>query len=88
MIKFDEVWGMYLISWFPCVVTFRISLPLYEILQSSGPTMTSVVNNALHFILFFTIDQVRWWPGKVRSVCCGFLIWGEEGGVEHVVYAP
>ena len=56
MIKFDEFRSVYLISWFPCVVTFRISFPLDEILELSGPAMTSVVNNALHFILFFTID--------------------------------
>ena len=56
MIEFDELWGMYLISWFPCVVTLRIPFPFDEILESSGPTMTSVVDNALHFIFFFTID--------------------------------
>ena len=56
MIKFDEVRGVHLVSWFPCVVTFRVSFPLYEILESSGPTVTSVVDDALHFILLFTID--------------------------------
>ena len=75
MIKFDEFWGMHLISWFPCVVTFGVPFPFDEILELSSPTMTSVVDNALYFILLFTIDQVRWWLGEVRSVCCGFLIW-------------
>ena len=56
MIKFDEVRGVHLVSWFPCVVTFRVSLPFYEILESSGLTMTSVVDDALHFILLFSID--------------------------------
>ena len=56
MIEFDEFWGMYLISWFPCVVTFRVSLPFDEILEPSSLTMTSVVNNTLHLILLFTID--------------------------------
>ena len=56
MIKFDELRSMHLVSWFPCIVTFRISFPFYEILESSGPTMTSVVDNALHFIFLFTID--------------------------------
>ena len=56
MIEFDEVRGMHLVSWLPRVVTFRVSLPFYEILESSGPTMMSVVNDALHFILFFSID--------------------------------
>ena len=56
MIKFDEFRSMHLISWFPCVVAFGISFPFDEILESSSPTMTSVVNDALHFILLFTID--------------------------------
>ena len=75
MIKFDELRGMHLVSWFPCVVTFRVPFPLNEILELSSPTMTSVVNDTLHFILFFSIDQVRRWPGEVGSVCCGFLVW-------------
>ena len=56
MVKFDEVWGVHLISWFPCVVTFRVPFPFDQILESSGPAMTSVVNDTLHFILLFTID--------------------------------
>ena len=56
MIKFDEFRGMHLVSWFPCVVTLRVSLPFDEILESSSPSMTSVVDNALHFILLFAID--------------------------------
>ena len=56
MIEFDELRGVYLISWFPCVVTFRVSFPFNEILELSSPTMTSVVDYALHFVLLFTID--------------------------------
>ena len=56
MIEFGEFWGVYLISWFPCVVAFRVPFPFDEILESSSPTMTSVVNDMLHFILLFTID--------------------------------
>ena len=56
MIEFDEFGGVYLICWFPCVVTFGVSFPFDEILEPSGSAMTSVVNNTLHFIFFFTID--------------------------------
>ncbi len=31
---FDKFRGMDLISWFPCVVTFRVSLPFDEVLKS------------------------------------------------------
>ena len=75
MIKFDKLRGMHLVSWFPCVVALRVSFPLDKILESSSPSMMSVVNNALHFILLFTIDQVRWWSGEVGPVCCGFPVW-------------
>ena len=56
MIEFDELRGMYLVSWFPCVVTFRVSFPFDEILELSSPTMTLVVDDALHFILLFTVN--------------------------------
>ena len=75
MIKFDEFRSMHLISWFPCVVTFGVSFPFDEILELSGLAMTSVVYYALHFVLLFAIDQVRWWSGEIGSVCCGFSIW-------------
>ena len=88
MIKFDELRSVHLVSWFPCIVTFGVSFPFDEILESSGPAMTSVIDNTLHFIFLFSVDQDRWWPGKVGSVCCGFLIWRKEGGMEHVVYTP
>ena len=59
MIEFDELRGMHLVSWFPCVVTFGVPFPFDEILEFSRPTMMSVVNNVLHFIFFFTVNQVR-----------------------------
>ena len=75
MIKFDELRGMHLVSWLPCVVTFRVPFPFDEVLESSSPSMTSVVDNALHFIFLFSVNQVRWWSGEVRPVCCGFSVW-------------
>ena len=75
MIEFDELWGMHLVSWFLCVVALRVPFPFDEILKSSSPPMTSVVKNALYFVLFFAINQVRWWLGEIGSMCCSFLIW-------------
>ena len=75
MIKFDELRSMHLVSWFSCVVTFRVSFPLDQILELSGLTMMSVVDDTLHFVLLFSVNQIRWWLGEVRSMCCGFLIW-------------
>ena len=56
MIKFDELWGVHLVSWLPCVVTLRVPFPFDEILEPSSPTMTLVVDNAFHFIFFFSVN--------------------------------
>ena len=56
MIKFDEFQSVHLVSWFSCVVTFRVSFPFDEVLELSSPAMTSVVNDTLHFVFLFTVD--------------------------------
>jgi len=60
--------------WFPGIVAFGVSLPLDEILESSGSSMTSVAKDTLHFVLLLSSDKVRWWSGEVRAVCGGFAI--------------
>jgi len=59
---------------FPGIVAFGVSLPFDEILERSGPSMTSVAKDTLHFIFFFSSDKVRWWSGEVRAVCGSFAI--------------
>ena len=68
MILLKEIWGIHLVSWFPGVVTFRIALPLYEVLEHSGMSMMLVVPYLLHLILFFVIDQVRWGLGIIWAM--------------------
>ena len=65
MIEFDQVGGVYLISWFPCVVALRVSFPFDEILESSRPSMMLVVSDTLHFVFFFSVDKVRRWTGEI-----------------------
>jgi hypothetical protein len=74
MVGLEEVGGMNLRSWFPSVVTFGVSFPLDEILKGSGPPMTSVANDALDFVLLFSINQIRRWAREVWSVSRCFLI--------------
>ena len=88
MILPKEIQGIHLVSWFPGVVTFRVTLPLYEILEHSGMSMMSVVSNLFHFVLFFIIDQVRWGMGVVWSMGICFDIWGKEGCVEDRMDCP
>jgi len=42
VIEFDEVGHVGLIGVFPGIVTFRVSFPFDEVLEYSGPSMTSV----------------------------------------------
>jgi hypothetical protein len=65
---------MYLVSWFPGVVAFGVPFPFDEVLECSGSSMTSVVNDTFHFVFFFSVDKIRWWSGEVRAVRSCFLI--------------
>ncbi len=76
MIGFNKLQSMNLVSWFPGVVRFRVSLPLDEVLKGSGPTCVSVINHLLHLVFLFSFDKVRGWPGIVGSVCVRFAIGG------------
>jgi hypothetical protein len=69
---------MDLCYWFPCIVALGVSFPLDEVLQRSRSSMTSVANDALNFILFFSINQIWRWPREVRSMGGRFLIGGEK----------
>ena len=74
MIGFKQVWGVDLVSGFPRIVTFWISLPFDKILEPSRPPMTSVVQDALHFVFFFSTDKVGWGSGEVWSEGWRFMI--------------
>ena len=74
MILLQQVWGKDLVSWFPCVVTFRASFPLDEVLEHSGLSMTSMVSNLLHLVEFLSTNKVRWGSRIVWSVGIGFHI--------------
>jgi len=45
-----------------------------QILQGPVTPEVSVVTDSLHFVLFFVIDQVRWWSGEVGAVGGCFAI--------------
>ena len=59
---------------FPSIVAFRISFPFDEVLELSRPSMMLVAFDLLHFIFFFSINQIWWRLGKVRAICRGFAI--------------
>ena len=76
LIMLDNFRGMDLISWFPCVVAFRISLPFDEILEPFGSSVLLVCDNSFDFVFFFSINEVRGWSGEVWAVRSCFVIRG------------
>jgi hypothetical protein len=79
---------MHLVGWFPHVVRVWVSFPFEEVLQGLHSPVEVVIDDGLDFVLVFPLDQFRGWFDVIGSVLWGFVIWGEEAGVEHVVDPP
>jgi hypothetical protein len=76
MIGSNEIWGMNLVSGFPCVVHFRIPLPFDEILKCSGPAGAPVVDDTLHLVFLLPFQKVRWKPRVIRPMFWTLVIGG------------
>ena len=74
VILFEQVRGVDLVSWFPRVVTVRVSFPFDQVLECSRPSMASMIDDLFHFIFFFSVDKVRWRSGEVGPVRVRFAI--------------
>ena len=70
----DKIRGMDMVSWLPCVVTFGVSLPFDEILESFRSSELSVCDDSFNFVLFFSVDEVRRWSGEVWAMRSRFVI--------------
>jgi hypothetical protein len=68
MIEFDEGWCVDLISIFPGVAAFRVTLPFDEILQGLTMPPSPMAADLFHFIFLFPINQIRGRSGEVWSV--------------------
>ncbi len=76
LIMLDKFRGMNLVSWFPCVVAFGVSLPFDEILRSFCSSELSVCNNSFDFVFVFSINEVGGQSGEVWAMCSCFMIRG------------
>ncbi len=76
LVTLDKFRGMDVVSWFPCVVTFRVSLPFDEVLKSFRSSELSVCDDSFDFVFLFSIDKVRRWSGEVWAVRSCFMIRG------------
>jgi hypothetical protein len=59
-----------------------------EVLEVVFSPVISVINNALDLVLLLSRDKVRQWPRVIRSMCHGFAIRGQQGGMEDVMDSP
>ena len=88
MIKFDEHGHMGLISIFPGIVTFWVSLPFDQILQGLAPPPGPVGMYLLHFIFLFSFNQIWGRSGEVWSMCLCFGVGCDQTSVEDWMDAP
>ncbi len=61
-VLFHQLRGLYVIDQLPGIITLRVALPLYEILQLFLPSITLVAPDGLDLVLFLVVDKVRWGP--------------------------
>jgi len=87
-IMLDKFRGMNLISRFPCVVAFRVALPFDEILELLLLSELLVCDYPFNLVFVFSVNEVRWWSGKVGAVGLCFMIRHQQGRMEYVVDSP
>src|ERR1700761_4111795 len=85
---FDGFFGIHVIPIDPLIVRCWITFPLDQVLYFAPSTMTSRVQNLLHFILFFSINEVRRGSRKVWSMYRSFLVWCKKIHMKYRMYFP
>jgi hypothetical protein len=83
---FYHLFGVDMAEGFSTIMCFGEPLPSNQILQLVVPS--SCAQNLFYFPFRLAVDEVRGWFLKVRAVDRGFIIGGEKGSVEYVVYLP
>jgi hypothetical protein len=77
---------MHLVSRFPCVVHIWVPFPLDEVLEHSGLTKASMIDDTLYFVFFFPFKENRWRPGIVGFMLHAFMIRRQKGCMEDIMY--
>jgi len=55
MVFQDQVWSVNILDWFPGVVAFGVPFPFHKVLERSGPSMTSMVDQMFYLVFFCTL---------------------------------
>ena len=88
MVFLNQLWGKYISSMFPGVVSRGISLPFDEILEVSSLSEIAMVDDGLDFILLFSINDVWGRTWKIVSILTSFPEWRQESGMKYVMNGP
>ena len=67
---------MYLVSRFPGIVRHRVTLPADEVLELMAFPIMVMIDNLLHFVFFFIINQFGRWALELGSGFRGFFVTG------------
>ena len=88
MIFLDQLWGEYILSTFPGVVSCGISLPFDEVLEVSPLPEMTMIDDGLDFVLLLPINDVWGRTRKIVSVLVSFPERRQESGMEDVMDGP
>src|SRR6266404_4688733 len=83
-----QIRGIDVLPFDPLIVQVGVSFPLDKVLYLTPTPVMTGINNALHLILLFSIDKVRWRPRVILAMSCHFLIRREKIHMKHQVYLP
>ena len=64
----DQSFGEHIAVVLPSIVSFGVSFPLDQVLESSPSSKSSMISNGLDFILLFSVDDVWGWSREIGSV--------------------
>ena len=88
MILTNQLIGEYIAVILPGVVSFGVSLPFDQILESSPFPKVAMISDGLDFIFLFSVDDVWGRPREIGSVLFRFSVRGQKAGVEDIMDGP
>jgi hypothetical protein len=56
VVLFDEIVGMDMVLWFPCVVALWIARPFYQVFHFSRSPILSMIDDALHLVFLLPFN--------------------------------
>jgi hypothetical protein len=88
VIGLNKIWGVNLVSGFPCIVCFWVSLPADKILECSGPAGVPMVDDMLHLVFLLPFQKIRQGSRVIWSVFWALAIGEQKRCVKDVVDIP